>query len=157
LTSSRQRTIWPYRCFLARLDELAGWEKASLVLDLLFHAHAREWSELHRRISVVKEEAAVVALPEVAPASREALFKRFRGLDRESCPFQNLPESGKGRWGEGLTDEDMSKCRWLAPRLVAAIEFAEWTSTGHLRHSKFIALREDKDASEVRREAAIEA
>jgi len=30
------------------------------------------------------------------PASREALFKRFRGLERESCPFQNLPEIGKG-------------------------------------------------------------
>ncbi len=87
------------------------------------------------------------------PASRETLFKRFRGLECESCPFQNLPESGKGRWGEGLTAEDMSKCRWLKPRLVAAIEFAEWKSTNHLRHSKFIALREDKDPNEVVREA----
>jgi bifunctional non-homologous end joining protein LigD len=87
------------------------------------------------------------------PASREALFKRFRGLERGSCPFQNLPESGKGRWDQGLTAEDMSKCRWLEPRLVAAIEFAEWTSTNHLRHSKFIALREDKDPHAVVREA----
>jgi hypothetical protein len=53
---------------LTRLDELAGWGKASLVFDLLSHAHALEWSELHRRISVVKNEAAVVALTEVAPA-----------------------------------------------------------------------------------------
>jgi bifunctional non-homologous end joining protein LigD len=86
------------------------------------------------------------------PASRETLFKRFRGFERGSCPFQNLPESGKGRWGEGLTAEDMSKCRWLEPRLVGAIEFAEWTPTNHLRHSKFIALREDKDPNEVVRE-----
>jgi hypothetical protein len=42
------------------------------------------------------------------PASRETLFKRFRGLDSQSCPFQNLLESGKGRWGEGLTAEDMN-------------------------------------------------
>jgi hypothetical protein len=28
------------------------------------------------------------------------LFKHFSGLERKSCPFQNLPESGKGRWGE---------------------------------------------------------
>jgi hypothetical protein len=83
--------------------------------------------------------------------------KRFRGLDHESCPFQNLPESEKGRRGEGLTAEDMSKCRWLAPRFVGAIEFAEWTSTNHLRHSKFIALRDDKDAKQVRREVAVEA
>ena len=39
-----------------------------------------------------------------------------------------------------MTAEDMSKCRWLEPRLVAAIEFAEWTSAGHLRHAKFVAL-----------------
>jgi bifunctional non-homologous end joining protein LigD len=91
------------------------------------------------------------------PASREALFKRFRGLEVASCPFRNLPESKKGRWGEGLTAEDMGKCRWLQPRLVAVIEFAEWTPANHLRHSKFIALREDKDANQVRREVAIEA
>src|SRR6266849_5046059 len=86
------------------------------------------------------------------PASREVLFKRFRGLDRRTCPFENLPESGKGRWGEGLTAEDMSKCRWLEPRLVAAVEFAEWTSANHLRHCKYIALREDKDPNDVVRE-----
>jgi DNA ligase D-like protein (predicted ligase) len=87
------------------------------------------------------------------PASRAALFKHLSGLERQSCPFQNLPESGKGRWGESLTVDDMSKCRWLEPRLVAAIEFAEWTPTNHLRHAKFIALRDDKDAKEVVREA----
>jgi DNA ligase D-like protein (predicted ligase) len=88
------------------------------------------------------------------PASREVVFKRFSELERAGCPFQNLPESRKGRWGEGLTAEDMSKCRWLEPRLVAAIEFAEWTPANHLRHPKFIALREDKDANDVRREPA---
>jgi ATP-dependent DNA ligase len=86
------------------------------------------------------------------PASREAVFQRFRGLERAGCPFQNLPESRKGRWGEGLIGEDMSKWRWLEPRLMAAIEFVEWTPANHLRHSKFIALREDKDAADVRRE-----
>ena len=91
------------------------------------------------------------------PASREALFVRFRGIGRTSCPFQNLPERKKGRWGEGLTAEDMGKCRWLQPRLVAVIEFAEWTPANHLRHSKFIALRGDKVANQVRREVAIEA
>jgi ATP-dependent DNA ligase len=27
------------------------------------------------------------------------------------------------QWGEGLTTEDMEKCRWLKPRLVATIEY----------------------------------
>ena len=34
------------------------------------------------------------------PASREALFKRFSGLEVARCPLQNLPESKKGRWGK---------------------------------------------------------
>jgi ATP-dependent DNA ligase len=29
------------------------------------------------------------------------------------------------------------------------IEFAEWTQDGHLRHSKFIGLREDKDGAQA--------
>jgi bifunctional non-homologous end joining protein LigD len=88
------------------------------------------------------------------PATRQALIERFRGLERASCPFQNLPETKKGRWGEGLTAEDMEKCRWLEPRLVAAIEFLEWTPEKHLRHSRFVALRDDKDPGRVRREVA---
>jgi ATP-dependent DNA ligase len=32
------------------------------------------------------------------------------------------------------------------------IEFTEWTPDGHLRHSKFVGLREDKEAKEVVRE-----
>jgi ATP-dependent DNA ligase len=38
------------------------------------------------------------------------------------------------------------------PALVAQIEFTEWTPDGHLRHSKFVGLREDKEAREVVRE-----
>ena len=43
----------------------------------------------------------------------------------------------------------MKECVWLKPKLVAQIEFAEWTPDNHLRHSKFIGLREDKEAREV--------
>ena len=53
---------------LVRLDQLAGWEKASLILDLLAHAHAREWSEVHQRVSILNDEAAVISPTEVAPA-----------------------------------------------------------------------------------------
>ena len=40
---------------------------------------------------------------------RPALLKHFRGLERSSCPFHNLPESRKGQWGEGLTADDMEQ------------------------------------------------
>jgi ATP-dependent DNA ligase len=87
------------------------------------------------------------------PAVRQRVFDQFRGLQVEECPFVNLPERGKGRWGEGLTAADMKLCRWLKPQLVAAIEFVEWTTENRLRHPKFVALRDDREASQVLRES----
>jgi bifunctional non-homologous end joining protein LigD len=86
------------------------------------------------------------------PSSRAALSKRFEGLEIEKCPFSNLPETKDGRWGQGLTAEKMKSCRWLSPVLVGQFEFAEWTPDNHLRHSRFVGLREDKDARKIRRE-----
>ena len=84
------------------------------------------------------------------PRLRRDVFRRFVGLEIDSCPFINLPEKKKGP--HSLTKEDMAKCVWLRPELVAQIESVEWTPDGHLRHSKFIGLRDDKDAREVLRE-----
>ena len=86
------------------------------------------------------------------PVMREQLFKKFRGLAITECPFANLPEAKSGRWGAGLTAAKMKDCRWLKPVLIAQIEFLEWTGDNHLRHTRFIGLREDKAAREVRRE-----
>ena len=41
---------------------------------------------------------------------------------------------------------------WLKPLLVAQFEYVEWTPDNHLRHSKFIGLREDKKPRGVVRE-----
>ena len=59
--------------------------------------------------------------------SRRALLSHFAKLHIELCPFTNVPERTKGRWGDGRTAADLDKCRWLRPRLVAAVEFLEWT------------------------------
>jgi bifunctional non-homologous end joining protein LigD len=88
------------------------------------------------------------------PASRSQVFVNLRPLETTVCPFVNLPETHKGRWGEGLTAEDMKKCIWVRPKLVAQIEFLEWTESDHLRHSKFAGLREDKSARSVVKEHA---
>jgi len=40
----------------------------------------------------------------------------------------------------------------LVPEAVAQIEFLEWTGANHLRHTKFVGLREDKEPREVVRE-----
>lgn len=86
------------------------------------------------------------------PAMRAQLFRKFRGLEIRDCPFVNLPEEKSGRWGQGLTKAKMADCRWLKPILVGQFEFLEWTGDNHLRHTRFIALREDKPARQVRRE-----
>src|SRR5215469_6206465 len=62
----------------------------------------------------------------------------------------------QSRWGEGLTAEDMKKCVWVRPEVVAQIEFLEWTGD-HLRHSKFAGLRDDDDPRSVVKEHAGEA
>jgi len=46
----------------------------------------------------------------------------------------------------------MQNCHWSKPKLVAQIEFTEWTPDAHLMHASFLGLREDKDPSEVVRE-----
>jgi bifunctional non-homologous end joining protein LigD len=89
------------------------------------------------------------------PELRAAVFAQFRGLETNKCPFANLPQKDKGRWGYGLTAEKMKECRWLEPTLVAQIEYAEWTKGDHLRHSKFIGLHDDKEAREVRKEGSM--
>jgi bifunctional non-homologous end joining protein LigD len=86
------------------------------------------------------------------PASRAELFKRLKPLETKECPFANLPEERSGRWGAGLTAKKMAECRWLKPQLVGQFEFVEWTDVNHLRHTKFIALRDDKKPKDVRRE-----
>jgi bifunctional non-homologous end joining protein LigD len=78
------------------------------------------------------------------PAVRESLMRRFRGFEIGECPFANLPEARSGRWSEGLTAAKMKNCRWLRPALVAKFEFIEWTPDKHLRHSRFVGLRDGK-------------
>jgi DNA ligase D-like protein (predicted ligase) len=86
------------------------------------------------------------------PAARAQIFKRLRRLESAECPFANLPEATGGRWGQGLTKAKMADCRWVRPELVGQFEFVEWTADNHLRHVRFVGLREDKDPRQVVRE-----
>jgi bifunctional non-homologous end joining protein LigD len=83
---------------------------------------------------------------------RIEIFAALRELHTTKCPFTNLPQTGSKRWGEVLTAEKMKECRWVKPQLVCQIAFVEWTNAGNLRHCTFIAMREDKPASEVVRQ-----
>jgi hypothetical protein len=81
------------------------------------------------------------------PASRVELFYKLKPLGTEECPFANLPEKHAGRWGAGLTAAKMGRVPVATPGrpvLVAQFELSNGRPT-HLRHSRFIALLEDKN------------
>lgn len=64
------------------------------------------------------------------------LARRFRPLVRSKPAFANPPRE-KG-------------AVWLEPLLVAQIGFQEWTADGKLRQPRYLGLRDDKSAREVR-------
>ncbi len=87
------------------------------------------------------------------PASRRQVFSKLKHLVTPECPFVNLPETKKSRYGEELNVEKMKKAVWRRPEVIAQIEFLEWTAGDRLRHSKFVGLRDDKNPREVVKEA----
>ena len=86
------------------------------------------------------------------PRTRREVFETIRHLKIAKCLFVNLPETEPGRWGQGLTAEKMKDCSWVKPETVAQVAFLEWTGAVHLRHAKFVALRDDKDPQKIVKE-----
>jgi bifunctional non-homologous end joining protein LigD len=62
-------------------------------------------------------------------------------LEQPKTPFENPPRGADAR---GV--------HWVRPKLVAEVNFTEWTSDGTLRHPAFVGLRADKRATDVVRE-----
>jgi bifunctional non-homologous end joining protein LigD len=89
------------------------------------------------------------------PHVRKELFKQLEPLRIDRCPFTNLPDTKRSRWGGGVTAEDMREFQWVTPTVVVQIRFIEWTADGRLRHAVFVGLRPDKHGSEVRREVPL--
>jgi DNA ligase D-like protein (predicted ligase) len=69
----------------------------------------------------------------------ERLGEKLEALRIERSPFA----SGGGQPRDG---------RWVRPELVGQFAFGEWTRDGKLRHPRYLGLRDDKRADEVRRE-----
>src|SRR4029079_5902990 len=78
-------------------------------------------------------------------AEQERLLKKLRPLERKTSPFPKPPKMPRVRKGEVV---------WVEPKLVAEVSFAEFTHDGRLRAPVYLGLRDDKDASDVRRETA---
>jgi bifunctional non-homologous end joining protein LigD len=80
------------------------------------------------------------------------LYSKFQKLRQPDCPFVNLPEKSRGRWGLGITPAMMKRCHWVKPVLVAQVKFTEWTHDNQLRQPVFLGLGTDKEAKDVVRE-----
>jgi DNA ligase D len=50
----------------------------------------------------------------------------------------------------------LKEARWVEPRIVIRVEFAEWTTDGLLRQAAFKGFEIDRDPRQVRRERAVE-
>lgn len=79
-------------------------------------------------------------------------MRKLKHLQVDRCPFANLPDDKKSRWGAGITADEMREMQWTKPQLAAQIRFVEFTGDGRLQHADLLGLRTDKDAREVRRE-----
>ena len=75
------------------------------------------------------------------------LKKKLARLDIDASPFAAGP-SKPGRWSRRAAGSE----RWVKPRLVVEVQYADMTPDGHLRHATYVALRGDKPSKDVRRE-----
>ncbi|EGD54862.1 non-homologous end-joining DNA ligase [Gordonia neofelifaecis] len=66
-------------------------------------------------------------------AELDALLEELRPLQISRCPFI------------GDIDRPVAgSATWVLPKLVADVQFMDWTSTGHLRHPSWRGIRRDK-------------
>lgn len=72
----------------------------------------------------------------------DELARTLAPLERATNPFGGTPPG----------DVRLREARFVEPRLVAEVEFSEWTAGGTMRHPSFKGLREDKPPEAVVRE-----
>ena len=79
----------------------------------------------------------------------KAIFGKLKALQVNKPEIDEVKEPSQ-RWRpKGWKASD---ARWVKPKLVAQIQFTEWTDEGILRHPSFLGLRDDKNPRDVVRE-----
>jgi bifunctional non-homologous end joining protein LigD len=81
-------------------------------------------------------------------AELERLWRRLQPLAISEMPLE-VPPPRNSRFGSPLV---LGRIHWVRPELVAEVKYLTWTADNLLRQVVYEGLREDKPASEVRRE-----
>jgi bifunctional non-homologous end joining protein LigD len=71
-------------------------------------------------------------------ATLHALYRELIAAERPTSPFASVVKE--------------RSVHWVEPSMVVEVGFGEWTSSGHLRHPRYLGRRPDKDPLEVVRE-----
>lgn len=71
-------------------------------------------------------------------ASLKTIYSQLKKLEQDHSPFDSEIEKSIRR-----------NVHWVAPRMVAEVEFSSRTDTGILRHPSFAGMREDREPAEV--------
>ena len=79
-------------------------------------------------------------------AEIDRLLGKLRPLGRETTPFAVEPKMPRVKRGD---------VQWVTPKLVAEVEFSEWTHDGHLRAPVYQGLRDDKPPEDVTKEEPV--
>ena len=104
-----------------------------------------------RDFAVSKSVAQPVTVGSGMPvAELERVWRRLRPLAIDKMPL-SVPPPRNSRFGSPLV---LSRIHWVRPEMVVEVSYAEWTPDGLLRHVVYLGEREDKLASNVRRDRA---
>ncbi len=84
---------------------------------------------------------------------QKEILEKMKGLQVKKSPFTEVPDVEKP--SRFRPNPPKTSVTWLKPALVCEVSYAELTDDGIMRHPSFEGMREDKKASEVKRETAV--
>lgn len=79
------------------------------------------------------------------------LHRRLRAIEVKTPHFDEATIA-RSHWAR-IAGRAGGAARWVKPKLVVEVAFAEWTPDGHIRHASFQGEREDKAPKDVGRES----
>ena len=85
---------------------------------------------------------------------QKAMRAQFKQLEIKKPPFSTTPDVNEP--SRFRPNPPHAKVHWLSPKLVCEVSYTELSSDGIMRHPSFKGMREDKNATDVHPEKAVQ-